>query len=134
AETANKFLLNGMVICSKRILGTKMKKEPVRCLKCQSYGHYTNTCLATEDICGKCRGKHHTVDCVNSSSSYCVSCWADDHSSRDRICPEFQRKCEQYDSHHPENGLVFFPMEEPWIWASHASTPTVLDNQTRQFL
>ncbi|KAI0026639.1 hypothetical protein K488DRAFT_22400, partial [Vararia minispora EC-137] len=117
AETANKLLLNGMVICGKRISGTKMKKEPIRCLKCQTYGHFANACMATEDTCGKCGEKHRTADCKNPFGTFCVSCQTNDHASRDRVCPEFQRKCEAYDSHHPENGLAFFPTDEPWTWA-----------------
>jgi hypothetical protein len=34
--------------------------------------------------------------------------------SWDRGCPEFQRRCDQYDENYPENNLTYFPTVEEW--------------------
>ena len=39
ADTANKILTNGLVVCQKRVYAKKCKKEPTCCLKCQGWGH-----------------------------------------------------------------------------------------------
>jgi hypothetical protein len=34
--------------------------------------------------------------------------------SWDRECPEFWRRCAQFDENYPENNLLYFPMDEDW--------------------
>jgi hypothetical protein len=43
-----------------------------------------------------------------------MSCKPDAHASWDRECPEFQRRCAQFDENYPVNNLQYFPTEEEW--------------------
>ena len=44
ADTANKMLTNGLIVCQKHVYAEKCKKEPTRCLKCQGWGHLSYDC------------------------------------------------------------------------------------------
>ena len=44
-DSTNQAILNGLVICNKKVLITKCKWELVRCLKCQGYNHVANECI-----------------------------------------------------------------------------------------
>ncbi len=50
---------------------------------------------------------------------YCVSCKSDLHASWAHECPEFLRKCEEYNGYHPENKLIYFPTDEDWMLTTH---------------
>ena len=45
---------------------------------------------------------------------FCVSCKSNTHASWDRDCPEFCRRCDQFDENYPENNLPYFPSKESW--------------------
>ncbi|KAF8219487.1 hypothetical protein L208DRAFT_1339701, partial [Tricholoma matsutake] len=57
-DNANRAILNGLVICNKKVSVVKCKREPIRCLKCQAYNHIASECILQRDICAKC-GKDH---------------------------------------------------------------------------
>jgi len=59
---------------------------PLRCFKCQKYGHGKNRCRG-KDICSKCGGNHKIEDCI-SSTKFCVNCEGE-HEASDKNCPEF---------------------------------------------
>ena len=61
--------------------------------------------------CGK---EHRTNECTNKDKTFCVSCKLDSHASWNRDCPEFRRRCGQYDDNYLENSLPYFPTEEEW--------------------
>jgi len=46
--------------------------------------------------------------------AHCIFCNADTHTSWDRNCPEFLRKSKIFEEKHPENNLIYFPIDENW--------------------
>ena len=116
-DSTNKAILNGLIICNKKVLVTKCKYEPVRCLKCQGYNHVANKCIIQRDICIRCRGSHRMNKCTESML-LCTPCSSSSHVSNDQTCPMFLRKCAEHDARTPENQLPFFPSIEAWTWES----------------
>jgi hypothetical protein len=116
-DSANKAILNGLVICNKKVSVTKCKCEPVRCLKCQGYNHMANECIIRRDICARCRGGHRMNKCTELMLR-CTPCSTSGHVSNDRTCPTFLRKCVEHDAKNLENQLPFFPSVKAWTWES----------------
>ena len=114
ASEANRILKDGIYICSARSFPQKLKYEPKQCMKCCRWGHFAASCRAQTDTCSTCGNHHKTNECKAENSRYCVSCKIDTHASWDRACPEFTRKCDEYNNFHPENNLVYFPTDEDW--------------------
>jgi hypothetical protein len=125
ADAANRAILNGLVICNKRVEVQKCKREPLRCLKCHGWNHVAANCNKETDVCGTCGGTdHRTRDCQNAGTQRCVSCSTSGHPSWDRNCPTFLRKCEEQNARLPENNMPFFPTHEPWTWARTPPPPS----------
>ena len=114
ADNANICIRDGIKVCGLHTRPNRLKHEPMQCMKCRKWGHFANVCTATTDTCGTCGGEHRTKECDNKVKNYCVSCRSHEHASWDRECPEFQRRCGQYDENYPKNNLIFFPTEESW--------------------
>jgi hypothetical protein len=115
---ANRMIKDGIYVCNARSFPKKLKYEPKQCMKCRKWGHYAAECRAQSDTCGTCSGQHKTNECKTNNKKYCVSCRTDTHTSWDRNCPEFLRKCDEYSKFHPENNLVYFPTDENWTTTS----------------
>jgi hypothetical protein len=113
-ETANKLIKEGLEICGVRIRPEKLKQEPIQCLRCRRWGHFATNCQEPNDTCGTCGEAHRTNLCKNTERKHCVSCRTNSHTSWDRECPEFIRRCKLYDENHPENKMVYFPTDEAW--------------------
>lgn len=120
-DIANACIRDGITICGLRIRPSRLKHEPMQCMKCRRWGHFASACLATADLCGTCGGDHRTNACNNRDKKYCVSCKANDHASWDRECPVFRRRCDQFDENFPENNLPYFPTGEEWTLAPRPS-------------
>ena len=58
----------------------------VRCYNCQNFGHIAKTCMSAPN-CGKCTGKHSTVDC-NPEEPACAVCQSR-HASNDPNCETY---------------------------------------------
>ena len=115
---ANRAISNGILICNKVCKAERVKKEPLRCMKCQEWNHKANECQWTIDTCGNCAGKHKTADCSHPRSKRCVSCKTNSHASWSRECPVFLRKMKELSERHPENLMPFFPTNDPWTWST----------------
>jgi hypothetical protein len=114
AEAANICIRDGLFVHGIKSYPNKLKQEPTQCLKCRRWGHYASQCMATKDTCGTCGGEHWTNACTHLDKRYCAPCNAHTHASWDRQCPEFLKRCAQYNESHPENALKYFPTDEPW--------------------
>jgi len=114
AEHANILIRDGLNICEARVRPTKQKVEPVQCMKCRNWGHFAGDCLASEDTCSTCRGKHCTNTCQNRRTLWCITCKSADHASWDRNCPKFSRCCYKMDKRNPKNNMPYFPTEQEW--------------------
>ena len=114
AAIANKCIRDGIQVCALRVRPNRLKHEPMQCMKCRRWGHFAHSCTAEADICGTCGEEHKTKECTNRDKTYCVSCKNHTHASWNRDCPEFRRRCIQFDENFPENDLPYFPTEEEW--------------------
>ena len=124
ADAANRAITDGLHICNRHCHIKKVKKEPIRCLKCQGWNHFAKDCLEKEDKCGNCANTHKTSDCSTPTDKRCVSCKTDDHTSWSRECPTFIKKCTEYNIRNPENALLYIPTADPWTWTPAANQPT----------
>jgi hypothetical protein len=118
AASANKILKAGAHIYNKRITPKKPKREPIRCLRCQRFGHERRDCNAILARCGKCAGNHETEACtIDYLATRCVNCDGR-HPSFDRDCTKFLEKCHLLDNRCPENKLAFYPTADEWTWVT----------------
>ena len=111
---ANECIRDGLKVCGLHIHPSRLKNEPMQCMKCRRWGHFAHSCTASIDTCGTCGEEHRTSECSNKEKTFCVSCRSNTHASWDRDCPEFRRRCDQFDENYPENNLPYFPSEEGW--------------------
>lgn len=118
ANSANHILSKGAYILNKKTIPKKPRKEPIRCLKCQQFGHERRHCTAATARCAKCACAHETEECTAPRRGWeCVNCGCR-HPSFDRFCQSFLDKCAHLNTRCPENSLAFYPTDEPWSWAS----------------
>lgn len=110
-DSANRLIRDGLNICNARVRPTKQKREPIQCMK---WGHFVRDCPVDKDTCGTCGEPHRTNTCPNKEKIFCVSCGDKSHTSWDRACPEFSRRCAIQDERNPENAMPFFPTEHGW--------------------
>ena len=110
----NECIRDGIKVCGLHIRPSRLKHEPMQCMKCRRWGHFAHACMASADTCGTCGEEHRTSECDNKDKTFCVSCKSNSHASWDRDCPEFRRRCDQFDENYPENNLPYFPSEESW--------------------
>lgn len=111
---ANECIRDGLKVCGLHIRPSRLKNEPMQCMKCRRWGHFAHSCTASIDTCGTCGEEHRTSECSNKEKTFCVSCRSNTHASWDRECLEFRRRCDQFDENYPENNLPYFPSEEGW--------------------
>jgi hypothetical protein len=117
AGMANMLIKDGLNICSTKVRPKKQKQEPIQCMRYRQWGHFVSECIAESEACGNCREAHHTNACQNKGKTFCIICKDNSHTSWDRNCPEFLRRCAIYDEHNPENGMPYYPTEEDWTLA-----------------
>ena len=124
ADTANRAITNGLLVCNRRCHVERTKREPTRCLKCQGWNHIAKECTEEKDTCGDCTGPHRTASCLTNEKR-CISCKYDDHASWSRLCPTFLRKSDEYNNRNPDNSLQYFPTADSWTWsATFKTAPT----------
>lgn len=64
--------------------------NPIRCDKCQKFGHTTKNCRATVPVCSYCSGDHTYNTCPNKEQlAKCANCGGN-HSAAYKKCPKFQ--------------------------------------------
>jgi len=72
AESANIMIRDNITIAGKRVCPSKFKKEPLRCLHCQCWGHRAIACSSQVDVCATCRQDHHTSNCTTTGTQWCI--------------------------------------------------------------
>ncbi|KAG1758500.1 hypothetical protein EDD22DRAFT_740113, partial [Suillus occidentalis] len=105
---------DGITLNKNKLQMKKNKRKPVRCAKCQHYGHIACECIAHQDTCANCTGNHRTNECDNIKNTCCASCNTDDHPSWSRSCPELDRRCADLDARDTDNTMPYFPTDEEW--------------------
>ena len=124
AATANKAIKDGLTLNQLKLWPKKNRQEPMRCAKCQHYGHIARECISHKDTCANCGNDHRSSDCTDQDKHHCTSCESDDHPSWSRDCPAFNKECEKLDKRYPDNLLPFFPTSEEWTYAhNHVKPP-----------
>ena len=63
AKSANIILSKGAYVFGRKVVPKKPSREPIRCLKCQLFGHERQHCVSTEPRCARCAMNHETEDC-----------------------------------------------------------------------
>ncbi|KAG0692616.1 hypothetical protein DFH29DRAFT_817331 [Suillus ampliporus] len=113
-NAANLGIRDGITLNQECLQMKKNKCEPIRCAKCQNYGHIVKECIYHKDTCANCSGEHRTSECNDKNRRCCVSCHSEGHASWDRSCPEFERKCADLDARQLENTMPYFLTDEAW--------------------
>jgi len=119
-QAANKLISVGLYLNHTKLRTHKDKKEPLCCLKCQRWGHFSKDCKEEKDTCGTCGGPHHEHFCNAYQTNYCVNCKSSLHGSSDRGCPNYMKRLNELNAKIPENATPYFPTDEPW---THATLP-----------
>jgi hypothetical protein len=129
-NTLNYILAKGLIVHQEWKQAVKMKQEPIRCFRCQGWGHIGRDCAEEKETCRTCGEQtHETKDCKNADKRFCKPCNKDGHSSWDQQCPTFLQKCQVYDKRHPENTMPFAPSAELWTWTAGTGTQSQLSTQ-----
>ena len=122
-EAANALLLKRIRIRDHLTTAHKDIKEPIRCNKCQSFGHIRASC-SNKELCATCASPSHvSSDCTSHHTPCCANCGpSSTHPSYSRFCPILTQKQATLNIKFPENNLPLFPTAEQWTW-SHSPPP-----------
>ncbi|QRV96883.1 hypothetical protein RhiJN_24901 [Ceratobasidium sp. AG-Ba] len=115
-EAANACIKSPIVVEGKQCDACKLAKKPVRCTKCQKFGHPTKQCKSPEFVCGTCPGHHDTKDCRDRSNVYCRTCGVEGHPTWDTKCPGYYAECASFATRVPDNLYKYFITSEEWTW------------------
>ncbi|GBN79514.1 hypothetical protein AVEN_205512-1 [Araneus ventricosus] len=63
--------------------------DPLRCFKCQKFGHTTTACRGNKEICARCSLPDHNSQTCKSTTQKCYNC-SSDHPSYSRSCPRYK--------------------------------------------
>ncbi|QRV89847.1 Reverse transcriptase from transposon X-element protein [Ceratobasidium sp. AG-Ba] len=86
----------------------RLDSGPIRCTKCQNYGHRRAKCKSEKTLCSRCGGEHEDKRCDNRHSHFCIPCQSANHPSYARSCPVFQRETAILNAKRPENTRRLF--------------------------
>ena len=108
---ANHLLRERIFVLNSRIVVIKDTQVPIRCNKCQEYGHIHEQCENAE-CCANCARPHSTNECNYPNDPHCVSCrTSSKHASSDKgSCPQFAKHASSINTHLPKNTMPYFPV------------------------
>ncbi|KAJ1299358.1 hypothetical protein OPQ81_011878 [Rhizoctonia solani] len=114
-DLADRLITEGGQLECSPVLFRKANQEPMRCLRCQKYGHKAAKCTSgPDDVCSQCGGMHRIANCSNKDKKWCVPCQSDAHCSYNRDCPSFRAECTKLNNQRPENQAVLFGPPRPY--------------------
>jgi hypothetical protein len=122
-ESANHLLCERIYVAGHVVTVRKDLCEPIRCNKCQLYGHIRSACISDEKCAHCASSEHTTADCCPNQHPCCISCGPDSmHASSSCTCPTFLEKCTALDKRYPKNAMPYFPTDNHWTWACAPQT------------
>ena len=89
--------------------------NPVRCYKCQKFGHTKFNCRKNE-VCTKCRHEDHTDSQECKNEAKCVNCQGK-HASNDKECPKWKEQMDIFN--------IFNSVKSTYAQAAAATKPVV---------
>ncbi|CCO33014.1 hypothetical protein RSOLAG1IB_09317 [Rhizoctonia solani AG-1 IB] len=108
-DLADRLITEGGQLDCASVLFRKANQEPLRCLRCQRYGHKAVKCVSgPNDVCSQCGEAHRIANCTNKGKKWCVPCQSDAHCSFDRECPTFRAECTKFNTRRPDNKNMLF--------------------------
>lgn len=125
AEGANLLIDEGVLIGGRRLRARKLRKESMRCHRCQAIGkHYARDCKLPRNVCGTCAGDHWTSTCniQDDQQFQCNNCRHDGreykgHAAWDiERCPAMRYEQEKSNRKHPDNLYRFFVTADENTW------------------
>ena len=94
--------------------------NPMRCFKCQKFGHGSMRCKSSKTICGRCTGEHDSKDCKLTPK--CVNC-SGNHPSFDRDnCDSYKLETEII-AYKVKADVSFYEARKHVVAAAAASSP-----------
>ena len=110
-DAANLLLTGRIRVDDHLVTVRKDIRIPIRCGKCQEYGHIQDACIGVQK-CTNCSSKFHQTDKCNRAPA-CVSCGrGSNHPSTSLSCPTFLRKCKALGGSFHKNTMPYFPSRE----------------------
>ncbi|XP_064104982.1 uncharacterized protein LOC135214537 [Macrobrachium nipponense] len=106
--------------------------EPLRCFKCQRFGHHQQECTA-KPICGVCSGKHPTRDCIDkhkkkeATTARCPNCHKGHHAWYKGCMERLKRIWNMKGSHPPTTAQPNHTQ-----YTSHSQPPTTQQEPQRE--
>ncbi|XP_055924706.1 uncharacterized protein LOC129975493 [Argiope bruennichi] len=67
--------------------------NPIRCFKCQKFGHTITACRGDKEICARCSLPDHNSNNCTSTTPKCFNC-SGDHPAYFRSCPRYKEEKE----------------------------------------
>ncbi|QRV92279.1 hypothetical protein RhiJN_20297 [Ceratobasidium sp. AG-Ba] len=98
----------GAELRGTRLTFRRLEEDPIRCLRCQKFGHKSTTCRSPQDVCRQCGGNHRSSACDKPGTTKCANCGSDKHASWFRKCPEYEKAKVEFNKRRPENRRLFF--------------------------
>ncbi|XP_067660361.1 uncharacterized protein [Haliotis asinina] len=74
--------------------------NPLRCFKCQKFGHGAKFCRSKMVVCCRCTGAHDSSECTNDLK--CANC-NEDHMASSKSCPSFEFEAQILRNKHTNN-------------------------------
>ena len=122
-DVANRLLTGRIRVDDHLVTMHKDIRIPLRCIKCQEYGHTQDACIGVEK-CANCTTEFHQTASCDKSPVF-VSCRpSSQHPSMSPMCPTFMQKCNALDQRFPKNSMPYFPSTESWTWAAAPGQPS----------
>ncbi|QRV96440.1 hypothetical protein RhiJN_24458 [Ceratobasidium sp. AG-Ba] len=107
-DVADKLISSRGRLEGERVTFRRIVEEPLRCMRCQRYGHKANDCCAKQDTCSCCAGGHCSLECPTPNRLACANCHLEEHAAWNRKCEAYLAAWEKFSQLRPENNCPFF--------------------------
>lgn len=67
-------------------------QKPIRCYRCQLYGHTVGACRAKASVCPRCARSGHDLENCHADRPYCAAC-GEEHEASSSTCDVWREEC-----------------------------------------